>query len=75
MKVALIVAIDNERGIGKNNDLMWHLPADMQFFKATTSGHIVVTGRKNYDFDKKFALRSARSEAFFFFRGLFGSLQ
>lgn len=49
MKVALIVAIDNERGIGKNNDLMWHLPADMQFFKATTSGHIVVTGRKNYD--------------------------
>ena len=49
MKVALIVAIDNERGIGKNNDLMWHLPADMQFFKTTTSGHIVVTGRKNYD--------------------------
>ncbi|MCC6702430.1 MAG: dihydrofolate reductase [Fluviicola sp.] len=49
MKVALIVAIDKERGIGKNNDLMWHLPADMQFFKATTSGHIVVTGRKNYD--------------------------
>jgi dihydrofolate reductase len=49
MKVALIVAIDNERGIGKNNDLMWHLPADMHFFKTTTSGHIVVTGRKNYD--------------------------
>lgn len=49
MKVALIVATDNERGIGKNNDLMWHLPADMKFFKDTTSGHIVVTGRKNYD--------------------------
>ena len=29
MKVSLIVAMDNERGIGKNNDLMWHLPADM----------------------------------------------
>ena len=41
--------MDNERGIGKNNDLMWHLPADMKFFKETTSGHIVVTGRKNYD--------------------------
>jgi dihydrofolate reductase len=49
MKVSLIVAMDNERGIGKNNDLMWHLPADMKFFKETTSGHIVVTGRKNYD--------------------------
>jgi dihydrofolate reductase len=49
MKIALIVAMDNERGIGKNNDLMWHLPADMKFFKETTTGHIVVTGRKNYD--------------------------
>ena len=49
MKVSLIVAMDNERGIGKNNDLMWHLPADMKFFKETSTGHIVVTGRKNYD--------------------------
>lgn len=49
MKVSVIVAMDNERGIGKNNDLMWHLPADMKFFKETTSGHVVVTGRKNYD--------------------------
>lgn len=49
MKVALIVAIDRERGIGKNNDLMWHLPADMKFFKETTTGHVVITGRKNYD--------------------------
>lgn len=49
MKVQLIVAMDNERGIGKNNDLMWHLPADMKFFKETTVGHIVVMGRKNFD--------------------------
>ena len=49
MKVALIVAVDQQFGIGKNNDLMWHLPADMKFFKETTMGHIVVTGRKNYD--------------------------
>lgn len=48
-KVALIVAMDQEHGIGKNNDLMWHLPADMKFFKETTTGHVVVTGRKNYD--------------------------
>lgn len=49
MKVSLIVAMDTQRGIGKNNDLMWHLPADMQFFKATTLGHVVVMGRKNYE--------------------------
>ncbi|MBC9813093.1 dihydrofolate reductase [Crocinitomicaceae bacterium CZZ-1] len=49
MRVALIVAMDREGGIGKNNDLMWHLPADMRFFKATTTGHIVVLGRKNYE--------------------------
>jgi dihydrofolate reductase len=49
MKVALIVAMDSERGIGRNNDLMWHLPDDMKFFKESTSGQIVVMGRKNYD--------------------------
>lgn len=49
MKISLIVAMDQERGIGKNNDLMWHLPADMKFFKETTQGHIVVMGRKNYE--------------------------
>jgi dihydrofolate reductase len=49
MKVALIVAVDNENGIGKNNDLMWHLPDDMRFFKEKTTGHVVVMGRKNWD--------------------------
>lgn len=49
MKVVAIVAMDLDRGIGKNNDLMWHLPADMQFFKKTTTGHIVIMGRKNFE--------------------------
>lgn len=49
MKVSLIVAIDSEGGIGKNNDLMWHLPADMQFFKDKTKNQIVVMGRRNFD--------------------------
>lgn len=49
MKVALIVAMDEQQGIGKNNDLMWHLPADMKFFKTTTTDQIVVMGRKNYE--------------------------
>ena len=49
MKVSLIVAMDLDRGIGRDNDLMWHLPNDMKFFKETTQDHIVVMGRKNYD--------------------------
>ena len=49
MKVSLIVAMDKNRGIGKNNDLMWHLPNDMRFFKETTAHQLVVMGRKNYD--------------------------
>lgn len=49
MKLSLIVAMDKNRGIGKDNDLMWHLPAEMRFFTETTKGHIVVMGRKNYD--------------------------
>lgn len=48
MKLSLIVAVANNNAIGQNNDLLWHLPADMQFFKSTTTGHCVITGRKNY---------------------------
>ncbi|HRO76768.1 MAG TPA: dihydrofolate reductase [Crocinitomicaceae bacterium] len=49
MKIAVIVAKDQQNGIGKNNDLPWHLPADMKFFKETTTGHIVLMGRKNFE--------------------------
>lgn len=49
MKVVIIVAVDRNYGIGKNNDLMWHLPDDMKFFKQKTLGHVVVMGRKNWD--------------------------
>lgn len=49
MEASIIVAFDQQRGIGKNNDLMWHLPADMKFFKETTRGAVVVMGRKNYE--------------------------
>ena len=47
--VSIIVAVDNRAGIGKDNDLLWHLPKDMQFFKETTNGHVVIMGRKNYE--------------------------
>ncbi len=49
MNVSLIVAMDPHFGIGKNNDLLWHLPDDMKFFKDTTLGHVVIMGRKNWD--------------------------
>jgi dihydrofolate reductase len=49
MNVLLIVAMDEQRGIGKNNDLMWHLPNDMRFFQRQTTGHTVIMGRKNWD--------------------------
>ena len=48
-EVSLIVAMDQNHGIGKNNDLMWHLPEDMKFFKSTTENHVVIMGRKNFD--------------------------
>lgn len=45
----LIVAIDEQGGIGKNNQLLWHLPADLKHFKQITSGHAIIMGRKTYD--------------------------
>jgi len=49
MKISLIVAIGENRAIGKDNRLLWRLPADMKFFKETTSGHPIITGRRNYE--------------------------
>ena len=48
MKVSLIVATSLNHGIGKENQLPWHLPADLKFFKATTMGCPVVMGRKTF---------------------------
>ena len=46
---SIIVAISENNGIGKDNDLLWYLPSDMRFFRKTTLGHCVITGRKNYE--------------------------
>ena len=48
-KLIAIVAMTPERIIGKDNDLPWHLPEDLKFFKRTTSGHPIVMGRKTWD--------------------------
>jgi dihydrofolate reductase len=49
MKISLIAAHAQNRVIGKNNDLPWHLPDDMKYFMTTTQGHYCIMGRKNYD--------------------------
>lgn len=49
MIISLIAALARNRVIGKNNDLPWHLPDDMQYFMHTTRGHHVIMGRKNYE--------------------------
>ncbi|MBP6302996.1 MAG: dihydrofolate reductase [Bacteroidia bacterium] len=49
MIISLIVAADEHNGIGKNNQLLCHLPADLKYFKQTTTGHHIVMGRKTYD--------------------------
>ncbi len=49
MTVSLIVAIDENNGIGRNNQLPWHLPADLKHFKSLTTGHPIIMGRKTFD--------------------------
>ncbi len=45
----LIAAVDNNWAIGKNNQLLVSIPADMKFFRATTTGKVVVMGRKTLE--------------------------
>ena len=49
MMVSIVVAIAQNNAIGKNNQLLWHLPADLKHFKQITSGHTIIMGRKTYD--------------------------
>ena len=49
MKISLIVAFDNNFGIGFNNQLLCHLPNDLKFFKANTWGLPIVMGRNTFD--------------------------
>lgn len=47
--LTLVVAIDAQRGIGVDNQLPWHLPADLAHFKRVTLGKPIVMGRKTFD--------------------------
>lgn len=49
MKIAAVVATGLNNAIGKNNELLWKLPNDLKFFKATTMGFPIIMGRKTYE--------------------------
>lgn len=49
MKVSLIVAMADNNVIGVDNQLPWHLPADLKYFKAVTMGKPIIMGRKTYE--------------------------
>ena len=49
MSLTLIAALDLDNGIGKENQLLWHLPDDFQHFKHLTMGHCVIMGRKTLE--------------------------
>ena len=48
MTLSIIVAIAENRAIGRNGDLIWHNSRDLKYFKKTTSGHTVIMGYKTY---------------------------
>lgn len=47
--ISLLVAMDTNRLIGKDNQLPWHLPQDLAYFKKTTMNHKIVMGRKTFE--------------------------
>lgn len=49
MIISFIVAVDESNGMGKNNQLPWHMPADFKMFKRTTTGHHIIMGRKTFE--------------------------
>jgi len=49
MIVSVIAAMGKNRVIGKNNQMMWHLPLEYKYFKQATLNHCIITGRKNFE--------------------------
>jgi dihydrofolate reductase len=47
--IIMIAAVAENNALGKNNDLVWHLPNDFKRFKALTTGHHIIMGRKTFE--------------------------
>ena len=48
-KLSIIAALDQAKGIGCDNKLLWHIPEDLARFRKLTSGHVVIMGRKTHE--------------------------
>lgn len=48
-KITLIAAVAENNALGKDNDLLWHLPDDFKRFKTLTTGHTIIMGRKTFE--------------------------
>ena len=46
--ISIIVAIAENYAIGKDNDLLWHIPEDLKRFKKITTGHKIIMGKRTY---------------------------
>jgi dihydrofolate reductase len=49
MKISIIVATAKNNVIGRNNELPWHLPQDLKYFKSVTLGKPIIMGRKTFE--------------------------
>ena len=47
--ITIIAAASENNALGKNNDLLWHLPDDFKRFKTLTTGHHIIMGRKTFE--------------------------
>ena len=47
--ISLIAAIGKNNELGKGNTLLWHMPADMNYFRGKTCGHSIIMGRKTFE--------------------------
>jgi len=49
LKLSIIVATAEKGVIGKDNQLIWHLPEDLKMFRRLTTGHVIIMGRKTFE--------------------------
>jgi dihydrofolate reductase len=47
--IIMIAAVAENNALGKNNELVWHLPNDFKRFKSLTTGHHIIMGRKTFE--------------------------
>src|SRR3989344_7531643 len=69
--ISIIAAMDEKRGVGKDNRIPWHISEDLKRFKAITAGHAIIMGRKTFDslekpLSNRYNIVIARDEEFKF---------